>query len=319
VRTSGVTEPRNLYCGAVSSPVVLLAGGTGGAKLARGLLDEVGEELVVIANTGDDVEIHGGYVSPDPDLVLYWLADRIDERGWGLRDDTFVVMDALRALGDEVWFNLGDRDLAVCLQRARRLGEGARLTETLAELGRALGVPPRVLPPSDAAVRTRVRARGQWLGFQEFMIRERAEGPVEEVEVAGAGSAQATPEVLEALQRARAIVIGPSNPVISIGPILAVPGVADALRASEAPVVAVSPLVRGAVLKGPTDLFMAWAGHPLDADGICAHYEGLIDGLVSDERASYLPTLETDVEMGDAGARRRVAHETLDFAAALRG
>jgi LPPG:FO 2-phospho-L-lactate transferase len=137
--------------------------------------------------------------------------------------------------------------------------------------------------------------------------------------VAGAGSAQATPEVLEALQRARAIVIGPSNPVISIGPILAVPGVADALRASEAPVVAVSPLVRGAVLKGPTDLFMAWAGHPLSADGICAHYEGLIDGLVSDERASDLPTLETDVEMGDAEARRRVAHETLDFAAALRG
>ena len=137
---SGVIGSRNLYSGAVSSPVVLLAGGTGGAKLARGLLDEVGEELVVIANTGDDVEVHGGYVSPDPDLVLYWLADRIDERGWGLRDDTFVVMDALRALGEEVWFNLGDRDLAVCLQRARRLGEGARLTETLAELAQALGV-----------------------------------------------------------------------------------------------------------------------------------------------------------------------------------
>ena len=119
--------------------MVLLAGGTGGAKLARGLLDEVGEQLVVIANTGDDIEVHGGYVSPDPDLVLYWLADRIDDRGWGLRDDSFVVMEALRALGEDVWFNLGDRDLAVCIQRARRLGEGARLTETLAELSRALG------------------------------------------------------------------------------------------------------------------------------------------------------------------------------------
>jgi LPPG:FO 2-phospho-L-lactate transferase len=303
----------------VSSPVVLLAGGTGGAKLARGMLDEVGEQLVVIANTGDDVEVHGGYVSPDPDLVLYWLADRIDERGWGLRDDTFVVMDALRELGEEVWFNLGDRDLAVCLQRARRLGEGARMTETFAELARALGVAARVLPPSDAAIRTHVRARGKWLGFQEFMIRERAAGPVEGVEILGAGSARATPEVLEALDRARAIVIGPSNPVISIGPILAVGGLSDALRATEAPVVAVSPLVRGAVLKGPTDIFMEWAGHPLSADGICAHYEGLIDGLVSDERASDVPTLETDVEMGDAEARQRVARETLNFAAALRG
>ena len=299
--------------------MVLLAGGTGGAKLARGMLDEVGDALVVIANTGDDVEAHGGYVSPDPDLVLYWLADRIDERGWGLRGDTFCVMDALRELGEDVWFNLGDQDLAVCLQRARRLGEGARLTETLAELGRALGVPARVLPPSDAPVRTHVRARGKWFGFQEFMIRERAAGPVEGVEVHGADAARATPEVLEAIERARAIVIGPSNPVISIGPILAVGGVREALGASEAPVVAVSPLVRGAVLKGPTDLFMEWAGHPLSADGIAAHYDGLLDGLVSDERASGVPTLETDVEMGDAGARRRVARETLVFAAALRG
>ena len=118
----------------MSSPVVLLAGGTGGAKLARGMLDEVGPDLVVIANVGDDVEIHGGYVSPDPDLVLYWLADLIDERGWGIRGDTFAVMAMLRSLGDDVWFNLGDRDLAVCLRRARRLAEGARLTETLDEL-----------------------------------------------------------------------------------------------------------------------------------------------------------------------------------------
>src|SRR4051794_20751052 len=314
----GVMGPE-LILPPVSSPVVLLAGGTGGAKLARGMLDEVGDALVVIANTGDDVEAHGGYVSPDPDLVLYWLADRIDERGWGLRGDTFCVMDALRELGEEGWFNLGDRDLAVCLQRARRLAEGARLTDTLAELARALGVPARVLPPADAPVRTHVRARGQWFGFQEFMVRERAQGPVEGVEVRGAGSVRATPEVLEAIERARAVVIGPSNPLISIGPILAVGGVADALQATEAPVVAVSPLVRGAVLKGPTDLFMQWAGHPLSADGIAAHYAGLLDGLVSDERASARPTLGTDVQIGEARARRRVAGETFSFAAALRG
>jgi LPPG:FO 2-phospho-L-lactate transferase len=299
--------------------VVLLAGGTGGAKLARGLLDEVGADLVVIANTGDDVEVHGGYVSPDPDLVLYWLADRIDERGWGIRGDTFAVMEMLRELGEDVWFNLGDRDLAVCLQRARRLAEGARLTETLDELRAALGVAARVLPPTDARIRTHVRARGEWFGFQEFMIREGAAGPVEGVEVLGARPAEPTPEVLEAIATAGTLVIGPSNPVISIGPILAVGGIADALRATEAPVVAVSPLVRGAVLKGPTDLFMQWAGHPLSADGIVAHYTGLIDGLVSDERASGVPTLETDVEMGDETARRRVALETLVFAAALRG
>jgi LPPG:FO 2-phospho-L-lactate transferase len=303
----------------VAGEVVVLAGGTGGAKLARGMLDVAGSDLVVIANTGDDVEIHGGYVSPDPDLVTFWLADRIDERGWGLRDDTFTVMDGLRELGEDVWFNLGDRDLAVCLQRARRLGEGARLTEAIDELRRTLGVVARVLPPSDDPLRTWVAARGEWFAFQEFMIRERAQGPVEGVEVRGAAPARPTEEALAALAGARAIVIGPSNPVISIGPILAVPGIEEALRESGAPVVAVSPLVRGAVLKGPTDQFMAWAGHALSSDGVAAHYAGLLDGLVADERASELPTLETDVEMSDAAARRRVAEETLGFALGLAG
>jgi LPPG:FO 2-phospho-L-lactate transferase len=303
----------------VSAPVVVLAGGTGGAKLARGMLDEVGEDLVVIANSADDVEAHGGYVSPDPDLVLFWLADRIDERGWGLRDDTFTVMEALRELDEDVWFQLGDRDLAVCVQRARRLAEGASLTEAIDALRRSLGVAAKVLPPSDDPLRTHVLARGTWLPFQEFMIREQAQGPVEGVDVRGADAAQPTPEVLAALAGARAIVIGPSNPVISIGPILAVPALADALRTSAAPVVAVSPLVGGKVLKGPTDAFMAWAGHPLSSDGIAAHYDGLIDGLVADERTDSLPTLETDVELSDAHSRHRVARETLEFAAALGG
>jgi LPPG:FO 2-phospho-L-lactate transferase len=297
--------------------VVLLAGGTGGAKLARGLLDEVGDELVVIANTGDDAEAYGGHVSPDPDLVTFWLADRIDERGWGLAGDTFHVMEGLRELGDEVWFNLGDRDLALCLRRARRLSEGARLTDAIDEARRALGVAARVVPMCDEPVRTQVRNAAGWHGFQEFMIRERAAGPVEGVELRGIEAARATPEVLDAIAEAEAIVIGPSNPVISIGPILAVPGIREALRAAPAPVVAVSPLVRGAVLKGPTDHFLAWAGHPLTSEGIAAHYDGLLDGLVADERADTLPTLVTDVEMGDADARRRVARETLTFAGAL--
>ena len=296
--------------------VVLLAGGTGGAKLARGLQAE--DDLVVIANTGDDIEIHGGYVSPDPDLVTFWLAGRIDERGWGLAGDTFGVMDGLRELGDDVWFNLGDRDLALCVRRARRLREGATLAEAIDEARRALGVTARVLPMCDEPVRTRVRNAAGWHGFQEFMIRERAAGPVEDVAFDGIEAAQPTSGVLAAIASARAIVIGPSNPVISIGPIVAVPGMRDALRAAAAPVVAVSPLVRGAVLKGPTDAFLAWAGHPLSSEGIAAHYDDLLDGLVADERAESLPTLVTDVEMADDAARRRVARETLAFATALK-
>jgi LPPG:FO 2-phospho-L-lactate transferase len=301
----------------VSGPVVVLAGGTGGAKLARGMLDVVEDDLVVIANTGDDVEIHGGYVSPDPDLVTFWLADRIDERGWGLRDDTFTVMDALRALGEDVWFNLGDQDLAICLARARRLADGATLTQTAEDLRRSLGVSATVLPMSDEPVRTWVKARGTWTPFQAFMIGDGAKGPVEDVAFRGAEDAEPTPEVLAALRDARAVIVGPSNPVISVGPILALPGFRDALRHCQGPVVAVSPLVGGRSVKGPTEAFLAWAGHEPSSAGIAECYDGLLDGLVADERTDALPTLETDVAMPDATGRRRVAQEALDFALAL--
>jgi LPPG:FO 2-phospho-L-lactate transferase len=302
----------------VADPVVVLAGGTGGAKLARGMLDVAGEDLVVVANTADDVELHGAYVSPDPDLITFWLADEIDERGWGLRGDTFAVMDALRRLGDDVWFNLGDRDLAIGLRRARRLAEGARPTEVAAEIADLLGVPARVLPMTDVPVRTQVRARDTWMGVQEFLIRERGEGPVQDVRFDGASKATATSEVLGAIARARAIVIGPSNPIISIGPILALSGMRAALRAARAPVVAVSPLVEGRVVKGPTAPFMAWAGHSLDAAGVADVYAWVIDGLVSDERTDRLPVLQTSVRLSTPRERRRVATETLRFAAALR-
>jgi LPPG:FO 2-phospho-L-lactate transferase len=285
--------------------VVLLAGGTGGAKLARGLLDEVGAGLTVIANTGDDLEIYGGYVSPDPDLVTFWLADRIDERGWGLRGDTFNVMDGLRELGDDVWFNLGDRDLALCVRRARRLAEGARLTEAIDEARRALGVEARVLPMADARVRTRIRARGRWHDFQAFMIRERGAGPVEDVEYRGADAATPPPEALDALARADAVIVGPSNPVLSIWPILAV--LRAELEQTDAPVVAVSPLVRGEVLKGPTAACMEWAGV-----GVADAYAGLIDGLLADEPPA---TRVADVHMPDAAGRRRVARAALELAA----
>jgi LPPG:FO 2-phospho-L-lactate transferase len=302
----------------VTGPVVLLAGGSGGAKLARGMLDVAGPEgLVVVANTGDDLEIYGGYISPDPDLVIFWLADRIDVRGWGINGDTFQTMEGLRDLGVEVWFNLGDRDLAIGLERARRLAAGERLTDAHAAISAALGVRARVLPMADKPVRTRVLARGRWWSFQEFMIQGGAEGPVDDVEFSGVAAAAPTREVLSAIAEARAIVIGPSNPVISIGPILALPGLRSALEASPAKVVAVSPIVSGGVLKPATVPMMQWAGQPLNAGGIAAYYGDVLDGLVADERTDLVPVLETDVLMTDADGRRRVAERALEFALAL--
>jgi LPPG:FO 2-phospho-L-lactate transferase len=301
--------------------VVVLAGGTGGAKLARGMLDVVGEELVVIANTADDIEIYGAHVSPDPDLITYWLADRIDPRGWGIAGDTFAVMDGLRELGVDVWFSLGDRDLAVGLERMDRLREGARLTEAIADLGTAFAVRGRVLPMSDEPVRTWVASASAggdaWSPLQEFLIRGAPDAAVRGVEFRGVEATRPTAEVLEALASARAIVIGPSNPIISIGPILAVPGLRETLRSAPAPVVAVSPIVAGEVLKGPTAAFMAWADQPLSGRGIAALYGELLDGIVADEPMDDLPTLRTDLLMSDAASRRRLADETLAFADAL--
>lgn len=321
---AGADGPSPLPAG---GQVVILAGGTGGAKLARGMQDVVGaESLAVVANTGDDIEIYGAHVSPDPDLISFWLADAIDERGWGLRGDTFNTMDGLRELGVDVWFNLGDRDLAWCIERRRLLNEGLSATSALARLNEALGLKTRVLPMSDDPVRTWVRAERSWLSFQEFMIRERARGLVEDMEFRGAEQAQPSEAVLAALAEARAIVIGPSNPLASIGPILAVPGMREALAAAAAPVVAVSPIVGGAVLKGPTASFMAFAALERSAKGVGDFYGDLLDGIVSDEPA---PADETpaggrralciDTRMSDAAARARVAERVLAFADSLAG
>ena len=298
--------------------VVVLAGGTGGARLARGMLDVVGpDQLVVVANTGDDIEIYGAHVSPDPDLVAFWLADLIDERGWGLEGDTFAVMDGLRALGIDVWFNLGDRDLALGIERARLLAAGAGLVDAHADLMARLEVPGRVLPMSEAPVRTHVRAAGRWWALQEFLIANRGQGPIEDVRFDGVDHAAPAEAVLDALDSAEAIVLGPSNPIISIGPILAMPGMHEALRSAPGRVVAVSPVVGGAILKGPTAACLEWAGVPCSAAGVARVYEGVIDGIVADERVDGLSALRTDTLMADAAGRRRVADETLAFARAL--
>jgi LPPG:FO 2-phospho-L-lactate transferase len=298
--------------------VVVLAGGTGGAKLARGMADAVDpQRLSVVVNTGDDIHIYGAHVSPDPDLVSFWLGDRIDERGWGLRDDSFAVMDGLRELGVDVWFNLGDRDLAWCLERARMIADGLTSSAALARLNASLGLRARVLPMCDEPVRTWVRSLGGWCSFQEFMIRRRAAGPVEGLEFRGVEQARPTGAVLDAIARADAIVIGPSNPLASIAPILAVPGMRDALHEARAPVVAVSPIVGGVVLKGPTAAFMAFAALECSARGVADFYGDLLDGIVADEDAGRVASLLIDTNMSDADSRARVAAQTLDFALAL--
>ena len=297
--------------------VVLLSGGTGGAKLARGLYDIVGAELAVIANTGDDIQIYSAHVSPDPDLITYWLADRIDERGWGLAGDTFAAMAMLRELGVDVWFNLGDGDLALCLERRRLLDDGLSATEAHARLAAALGVRARVLPMSDQPVLTRIRTRGAWVGLQEFMIRLGAGAPIEDVEFAGAEDAVPSPAVLAAIADARAIIVGPSNPVISIGPIIALPGLREALAAAGAPIVAVSPIVAGAVLKGPTAECLAWAGLPASTQGVARFYEGLLDGIVSDDPAGDIASLRCETLMSNAEQRRLVAERALELSESL--
>ena len=296
--------------------VVVLSGGSGGAKLARGLADEC-EHLTVVANTGDDVDIYGVHVSPDPDLVTYWLADEIDERGWGLRDDTWRVMEALERAGRPHWFRLGDRDLAMCLLRTEQLHAGHTLTEAHRVVVEAMGVSAHVLPMSDQPVSTWVGAHGRKLPFQEFMIVERAEGPIQEVELRGLDRAKPSDSVLQALAGAEAIVIGPSNPVISIGPILALPGMREALRAAPAPVVAVSPFIDGRSLKGPTEAFCAQAGIEPSAAGVAVAYADVLDGIVADERVEGFPALVTDTRMDTAADRARLARELLDFAASL--
>ncbi len=300
------------------SEVVLLSGGTGGAKLARALRD-VCDGLTVVANTADDIDVYGVHVSPDPDLVTYSLADALDERGWGLEGDTWQVMAAFERAGLDHWFRLGDRDLAMCLLRTERLRAGRRLTEAHQAVVDAMGVAARVLPMSDQRVTTWVGARGRKRPFQEFMIVEGGEGPVEAVELRGIHRARPSDAVLAALARADTILIGPSNPVISIGPILALPGMREALSAAPAAVVAVSPFVGGRSLKGPSEEFCEHAGIALSADGVAAAYGDVLDGIVADEQAERLPSLVTTTLLDEPAERERVAREVLSFAAALGG
>ncbi len=264
--------------------IVVFTGGTGGTKLVQGLQEVVApEELTVIVNTGDDLEWWGLHVSPDIDSVLYGLSGLLStDRGWGVEDDSFRCLDRMKNLGEPAWFSLGDLDLATHLTRTALLRAGKSLSEATAEIAARLGIRARVLPMSNDRVSTMLETAKGTLNFQEYFVRERHQVEVHSVRFEGAEQARAAPGVLEAIGSAEAILFAPSNPVTSIGPILAVPGVRDALRQAEAPVVAVSPIVGGAAVSGPAGALMRMMGWPSTVAGVAQAYEDFLDMLVVD-------------------------------------
>jgi len=304
-----------------------LAGGVGAARFLRGLVRAVPPaEVTALVNTGDDRAFYGVHVSPDCDIVTYTLAGQVDdERGWGLAGDTFALVDALARLGHDTWFRLGDRDYATCLHRTLRLAKGAGLAAVTDELRRRLGVAARILPMSEDPCPTNVRLRdGRVLHFEEYLIREGSPDTVEGVDLSAAQAAKPAPGVIEAIAGARAILVCPSNPVVSIGPVLAVPGVREAIAAAGVPVVAVSPIVAGRPVKGPAAQLLRGVGCEVSARGVAEHYREWITGFVIDERdaeqaraieALGLGVAVTDTIMSDAAAAERVAHATLGLAA----
>ena len=322
---------------ALAGRVVVLAGGYGGAKMSHGLAlasaAEIagggpGLDLTVIVNTGDDLELHGLSVSPDLDTVLYTLSGWAnDATGWGVRDETWSANEMLARYGGPTWFGLGDRDIATHLVRTQALRAGERLTTVTARLAAALGCPATLLPMTDAPVRTELQVDGRWLEFQEYFVHQHHAVDVTAVRHAGAEVAAPTPEVLAALAAAKLIVLAPSNPFVSIGTILAVPGMREALAAAPAPVVAVSPIVGGAALRGPADrMLQTIAGREASAAGFVAHYRerhpGLVDTFVIDERDAALadgiraggpePIMTVDTVMSDHAIREQLGAAILE-------
>jgi LPPG:FO 2-phospho-L-lactate transferase len=271
----------------MSGHVVALCGGVGGAKLAHGLAMALpAAALSVIVNTGDDFQHLGLDICPDLDSVMYALAGLSDPvRGWGRADETWTFMEALKGLGGESWFQLGDRDLALHVERTWRLRQGATLSEVTAHLCQALGIAVRVLPMSDDPVRTRVLTNEGWLDFQDYFVRRQCQPTVRNFMFAGVEAAQPQPEALAAIQRRdlRAIIICPSNPFVSVDPILAVPQIRAAIQRADAPVIAVTPIIAGRAIKGPAAKMMAELGLEVSAAAVAQRYAGLIGGFIIDD------------------------------------
>jgi LPPG:FO 2-phospho-L-lactate transferase len=311
----------------MSGHVVALCGGVGGAKLAHGLaLALSAQELTVVVNTGDDFQHLGLHVSPDLDSVMYALAGLSDPvRGWGRRDETWTFMEALESLGGQSWFRLGDGDLATHLERSWRLAQGASLSAVTAHLCSALGIGARVLPMSDDPVRTRVLTDEGWLDFQEYFVRRQCQPSVRDFMFAGVDTARPQPDVLEMLGRSdlRAIIICPSNPFVSIEPILAIEGIRSALQRAQAPVVAVTPIIGGKAIKGPAAKMLTELGFDVSGTAVARRYLGIIDGFVLDvvdAHAQRVPGVELFTArtlMSDVEDRLALAREVLRIADTL--
>ncbi len=266
--------------------VTVLAGGVGAARFLGGVVQVVPEShITVISNVGDDEDFFGLRVCPDIDIVIYTLADAVDtEKGWGLRGETFHALDALKRFGYETWFNLGDGDLATHVHRTQLLREGATLSEATRSIAEAYGLTLRLLPVSDDRIRTVVETDAGTLAFQEYFVKRRTEDDVRSVRFEGAAEAMPAPGVIEAILYADVVALAPSNPVVSIGPLLAVPGVREALRSTRARVVAISPIVGGKTIKGPADRMMASLGMAPNAVGVAEAYRDFLDVLIIDEQ-----------------------------------
>jgi LPPG:FO 2-phospho-L-lactate transferase len=320
-----VDASRDVATSAVAPAIVALAGGVGAARFLRGLVQQVpAEALSVIVNTGDDRRFYGVHVAPDVDIVTYTLAGQVDPaRGYGLEGDSFQVIEALERLGHETWFRLGDRDFATCQHRTLRLAEGAGLAAVTDEIRRAFGVGVRILPMSEDPCPTIVSLRnGSRTHFEEYLVRDGAPDAVDGVDLSAARSARPGPGVIEALERASCVLVCPSNPVVSIGPILAVPGVREALTNNQAPVIAISPIIGGAPVKGPADRLLRGLGVEVSARGVAGFYQEWIDGYVLDERdaaqesdvrALGLRTRVTDTLMRDPDIARDLAATALSL------
>jgi LPPG:FO 2-phospho-L-lactate transferase len=304
--------------------VVVLAGGLGGSRFARALAETIDPaELTIVGNVGDDIEMLGLYVSPDLDTILYTLTGRLDEeRGWGRRDETWNALEEAGQLGAETWFQLGDRDIGMHLVRAEKLRAGQTLSSVTRELAAAFGLEPALLPATDDRLRTWVATPAGEFPFQEWFVGRQHRDEVDGVRFEGAEDAQPAPGVLEALAEADLIAIAPSNPYVSIGPILAVAGIREALEQRRAPAVAVSPLIGGKAVRGPADRMLARLAGGTGPKQVTDCYKGLIDALVVDEadadENAGIRTIVTRTLMSDADARRRLSDAVLEAAATPR-
>jgi LPPG:FO 2-phospho-L-lactate transferase len=301
--------------------IAVLTGGTGGAKFVDGLRHILPpEDLTIIVNTGDDFECWGLRISPDLDSITYMLAGLLSkERGWGVDGDTFECLEAMRRLGQPAWFQIGDRDLATHLMRTQWLHGGQTLTEATAEIVRRLGIPSRILPMSDSPVETRITTQDGEISFQEYFVLRRFRDAVKSVRFAGAEDAAPAPGVVEAIVSAEAVLVAPSNPITSIGPILAIPGIHQALQKTGAPVVAVSPIVGAAPVSGPAGALMSAQGFPVSIAGVAQAYEDFLDTLVADVSDQALAgTLPAGVEVHFTNILMKTAEDRVHLAKAVR-